>query len=818
MTVTPAGDVAGESAAAAAELSVAASTSAGRAPKPLPAPYQWPTPGELPEPVPGEGCEWYGEGQMWAFSYEERPTSNWTSDRSEVRTWVTTGSGEGVCEARYSGAVKGNYRVVFHGPPCTQVETDTIDALAGGFGEFTMDIDGLFVDAWFKSDAYPYAIEHKTVGCGNDSTGTTFDQAQTWIPNSCYEPGRPTPGYPVASEEAQAAVGHCYLYYEVDGDQPGFYVEENFFRYQRADCDTTVDSDGDRLGDCLEYEIWTDPSDVDTDDDGIDDDVDLCPIVPGDDCEEVDTDSDGVPDTRDECVTTPGGGSMTGCPDSDGDAVPDHRDDCPTVPAPGTVDGCPEDPCKDNPVVCYAPLVFIHDNEDSNPMPAEKFAANTILKWAKKAEAPYYSFGPPNLVTLGDGGYLYDPATDAVPGKATRAFSSNEVTRPRMPLCESPASPTGQCKSPDIGHKAEGFYLDLTDSALDSGILAGATDLEVESGGVPVYTQYVPGSYIAYWFFFPNSVPGSGAAGVAGIKHQGDWEHIVVRLDTENEPLAVEYFFHHWSHVVPWGEVTKLGGTHPHVYAAEEGHGSYWSLDCNFFVSTEDSSMQTLDDCSENGANWRTWQNLVNVEDTAWYGYGGAWGSVGLLKDTTGPPGPHPLANPTVKAHPEAVYVDGPSLGEVMAGSTVRVGPLSFGPLTLISLTMFSTPRPLGAVPTTADGTLEATVTIPTDAEPGTHELVLYGPGANGGFTEVTYELEVLSAATPPATDPPPTPAPGPVTGAAGTGASRSTPVVSGSLPSAGAQPLPWVLVAIALLSAGAVGFGTSRVLRSRTN
>lgn len=59
----------------------------------------------------------------------------------------------------------------------------------------------------------------------------------------------------------------------------------------------------------------------------------------------MDSDGDGVPDDIDKCPNTPKGVAVdaNGCPkDSDGDGVPDYRDNCPGTPAGAKVDslGC----------------------------------------------------------------------------------------------------------------------------------------------------------------------------------------------------------------------------------------------------------------------------------------------------------------------------------------------------------------------------------------------------------------------------------------------------------------------------------------------
>jgi len=103
----------------------------------------------------------------------------------------------------------------------------------------------------------------------------------------------------------------------------------------------------------------------DRDNDGIPDDVDACPDVPGvrtDDpktngCPIVavarDRDGDGIPDDQDACPDVPGvrteDPKTNGCPppDRDGDGIPDSEDACPDVPGVRTTDpktnGCPSD-------------------------------------------------------------------------------------------------------------------------------------------------------------------------------------------------------------------------------------------------------------------------------------------------------------------------------------------------------------------------------------------------------------------------------------------------------------------------------------------
>ena len=82
---------------------------------------------------------------------------------------------------------------------------------------------------------------------------------------------------------------------------------------------------------------------LDSDGDGIEDALDLCPQVAGiaafSGCP--DTDNDGIPDSKDECPEYPGLEEFQGCPDSDSDGVSDNEDECPNVAGPASNRGCP---------------------------------------------------------------------------------------------------------------------------------------------------------------------------------------------------------------------------------------------------------------------------------------------------------------------------------------------------------------------------------------------------------------------------------------------------------------------------------------------
>jgi outer membrane protein OmpA-like peptidoglycan-associated protein len=117
---------------------------------------------------------------------------------------------------------------------------------------------------------------------------------------------------------------------------------------------TTMDSDSDGIADNMDkcpntpgvaaYDGCPIP---DTDKDGINDDVDKCPTVAGvakyNGCPVPDTDNDGINDENDKCPTVPGVERYQGCPipDSDNDGINDEEDNCPHLAGTEANHGCP---------------------------------------------------------------------------------------------------------------------------------------------------------------------------------------------------------------------------------------------------------------------------------------------------------------------------------------------------------------------------------------------------------------------------------------------------------------------------------------------
>jgi hypothetical protein len=118
-----------------------------------------------------------------------------------------------------------------------------------------------------------------------------------------------------------------------------------------------------------------------------------------------------------------------------------------------------------------------------------------------------------------------------------------------------------------------------------------------------------------------------------GVLHEGDWERITVYLDQSDPegapPESVGYYRHATNTFRRWDVVEREGGTHPVAYCAI---GSHASLPTPGFGQ--------IDVGDPDGPRWRTWEELAAIAEQPWYGFGGAWGRVGRVRDATGPLGP----------------------------------------------------------------------------------------------------------------------------------------------------------------------------------
>lgn len=282
----------------------------------------------------------------------------------------------------------------------------------------------------------------------------------------------------------------------------------------------------------------------------------------------------------------------------------------------------------------YAPVVYFHHDETYFPTSVDHFFAYSDLKFSRNNRSDPTIDGFPRAGRLGGGPnyYRYE--------HRGRTYKSTQCTRPRGDACTS--RPSGL-------EDNEGFYLDLDEDGAArneySNGLTGEFRLPSVVGPqfVPVYFQMdaleAGGYALTYWFFYPYNEK-------SVLNHEGDWEHISIKLDAEYRPLSVRHFQHDaCGGPVEWSEANRMFGTHPIVYSAQGGHASYPRNGTgNHDICTTNLAQ---DYTSDSGAYWYTWRSGLNVRKQPWYGYGGGWGEVGTNTHTTGPLGPSPFKDPS---------------------------------------------------------------------------------------------------------------------------------------------------------------------------
>lgn len=318
----------------------------------------------------------------------------------------------------------------------------------------------------------------------------------------------------------------------------------------------------------------------------------------------------------------------------------------------------------DGVVARMAPLVHLHEQEGAFPMTARSFIAHSRLVWSRGDTKQL----PSDTLAIGVARQGNDDLRAPVlrPARLGRAgppsYSRRVADRPGCPRCT--ISTTDDSRPHDSGddrlREGEGFFLELLFNWL-----FGEADIEYEGrqavlGDLPVYFETDHAGtgdrrtvLITYWMLFGVEEPLSKAS---PPNHEGDWERVAVLLhdlgDERYEPLEVRYYQRGRRLVVPWEEIDAATGgpgrpsaSHPVVYLGVADHTPYPRpvnrMRAVMFDGRPVPVRERAGACAE-CPTWLTWQHLVPAESEPWYGYGGAWGNIGLSEATTGPAGPSP--------------------------------------------------------------------------------------------------------------------------------------------------------------------------------
>ena len=129
---------------------------------------------------------------------------------------------------------------------------------------------------------------------------------------------------------------------------------------------------------------------------------------------------------------------------------------------------------------------------------------------------------------------------------------------------------------------------------------------------------------------------------IASANHEADWEHITLSIAEDKTFVSAFFATHDTGLRFDDPAMLVWSGTHVVGYVADGSHATYPS------AGTHSTGVPGADDHTyEGGPIWQTWTNFVNLgqvghvlNDQTWARYGGRWGEVGNIDDTSGPPGP----------------------------------------------------------------------------------------------------------------------------------------------------------------------------------
>jgi hypothetical protein len=309
-----------------------------------------------------------------------------------------------------------------------------------------------------------------------------------------------------------------------------------------------------------------------------------------------------------------------------------------------------------DPVTTYAPTVVLHPKETYFPGSVDRFLDQSKLEYRPR-QVRFSQHAPKSCA----------PKTLAKRGKIRPSRLGGDA-KPYAAKRKTYSALTGRCKATKKTMRSDGSYKLVTKNVKlfgrvkldkDDGIIVNLANSAAARRGskpqagspvsAPLYYELRrddDGSgFIVYWLFYPFN---GWQSGLLTERHEGDWEHIVVRLSKGSLASSVAYYQHYCdAQIVRHNavEVDPQSGIswHPMVWAAKGGHASY-----RHNVGTVKSAcahLQGHGDKTGNGKHWRAWRSstLVNARSRGWYGFGGSWGDrIKATINAYGPPGPGP--------------------------------------------------------------------------------------------------------------------------------------------------------------------------------
>lgn len=279
------------------------------------------------------------------------------------------------------------------------------------------------------------------------------------------------------------------------------------------------------------------------------------------------------------------------------------RQGAPSVAQPRDADALLLSPISSGPAYDHAPRLWLHSDEHLWPFGPLDFITHSSLVWVHDRGCDDWTASEnPSYGDLGSGTYYHQAVDGGAP--CTAHYGTAFVTNSYSAVNED-----YEANRPEPG---EGWMLQLDNAYRDG---EGFDNTETI-----VVRQDHAENWIQYWYNFGNSTNRWGTG------HEGDWEHISIRLNASDVPVEVEYSFHHEKCTLPWSDAPRVDGR-PVVWIAKESHGSYPSQMNRTYYPGNQTTQRDLIDGPASGAHfWNAQANLKSLSDFAWYDYGGSWG------------------------------------------------------------------------------------------------------------------------------------------------------------------------------------------------
>lgn len=190
-------------------------------------------------------------------------------------------------------------------------------------------------------------------------------------------------------------------------------------------------------------------------------------------------------------------------------------------------------------------------------------------------------------------------------------------------------------------HNSKSAYLDPKSHSF-RGDLSGAK-FYVHVVEVPKDPDHVD---LQYWFFYPYNGKTPTTVAPAGVfgSHEGDWEHIVIRIHSSGKKIKQVYFAAHGSDEGRWVKKStkkiadsdhyKINGKSVEVYSAWHSHASYVDLGLHWRSKT----VYISNDYCAGGTTWQGEVEIISIDpkllpqgiqfnSPEWLLWKGRWGS-----------------------------------------------------------------------------------------------------------------------------------------------------------------------------------------------